>query len=523
MSTSSPPPSPPPAPPPPTEADRAPSPPAPVTGWELPLRPLPTPTRLVAVLAVGVALVANVALRLPVPTVALALTLVGSLVLVGLGRGLGSEPRAWSRIDRVAAVLIVILAGLLVVRTSPWVVATSLVAVAALLASLGSGGFRLDHPRPWAGTVYRGAESLFDGVRWLPDLTEAATGTSRSRLGPPLRALAVVVVVVAVLVPILASGDAVFASVVTSLGPSSALSHLVLTAILIVPAVACALLPHGGPGPTAVPFPGSPLTTEARAGVWATAAVLTAWCTVQVWVVLGGAEAVLEAEGLTPAHYAREGFFQLVWAAGISLAVVNLAQRLARSQDPDAGFAPDRAQRVPATIIGVALLALTAASFSRLWYYMEVFGLTMLRLAVATFLVWLAAMAALSMARALGVGSDHNWFPAAALVSAAVAAMVFAGINPEARVAQVNLDRALVSDQVDLRYLTRELGYDAEPVVDAYDWDEIGGRPDEIDYWLCQDPDESLGFGPLGWNLSHWRAQSIGGSCDRPTPAANRD
>jgi hypothetical protein len=558
---------------------------------------------------VGVAALADLAVRLPPASVAAALTVVGALVLVvggprlvmpapGPGDATGStgpvddgdgdgnggdgsrEDGGGDKGDRTgpdrpplgtagwgAVVLVVVLAAGLVVRASPWAWSSSLAAAAALVALLAAGGLDTGTRRPWARAVQWGLYALIDSVGWLPILATAASGGERARATNWLRVGLVVLVVAGLLVPLLASGDPVFGSVVTLGDPASWLGHVALTAALVVPVAALALLatrlgsggsdgPPSGAGSTgssedaddpaedaddpaaggerrAEPVPTTPVARfalESRAAVWTTAAVLAIWCVVQVVVVSGGAEAVLEAEGLTPAQYAREGFFQLVVAAAVSLGVLNLAHRLSRTPVPDstpddgdsapgpgrpAGAAvnrPDPGQRLPAVIIGVALVVLITASFSRLWFYVGVFGLTMLRLAVATFLVWLVVMTALSVARAVGLGPGSNWLPMVAVLTAAVGAVGFAAADPEAVVARVNLDRALASDEVDINYLTT-LSADVEPVLAAFDWDLLGGQPEAVTTWLCDQGGDSAGYGPLGWNWSRHRARPPGPGC----------
>ena len=97
---------------------------------------------------------------------------------------------------------------------------------------------------------------------------------------------------------------------------------------------------------------------------------------VQVSAVLLGSEYVERRTGLTYAEYARQGFFQLLAVAVITLVAVSLARPVAAASGGVAGH-------------GVRLLALVAVcctevmvvvSILRLQMYSDAFGLTMLRL-----------------------------------------------------------------------------------------------------------------------------------------------
>ncbi|MCP5030640.1 MAG: DUF4173 domain-containing protein [Actinomycetia bacterium] len=468
--------------------------------WSKPLAPLPAPSGAVLAVIVVVAFVANLAARLPAASLIGSVTVVTGLGLVVAGR------RPVPRPDLVATCLLAALGMTLSIRTSPWVTSMTVVAVVALLLLLAADGLTVTRPRPWIRTLTKATDKLHDSLIWLPPLVASVTRSDRRRAAAALRTAAVAGAVVLVLASLLASGDAVFANLVVALDPIAGGGHIVLTAVFVVPVAALVLLASAERDDDETTTAGSPrFQAESRAVVWSVAAILGVWCIIQIVVLSGGAEAVLAAEGLTPAEYARQGFFQLVAVAAVSLAVLNGAHRSSRSAD-----GPDPHQRVPAGLMGLALGGLIVVTFSRLWFYMETFGLTMLRLSVATFLCWLAIMTALSVIRALGLRSDLNWLPTFAVLSAAVLALVFALVNPEALVARTNLDRATHSAEVDIVYLTT-LSEDAKGAVADFDWISLDGRPSSITEWLCDEP-TSYGYGPLSWNWAR-RSRSL---CDVP-------
>lgn len=471
-----------------------PPPPSPPPGGRPPpkvLRPSPpAPTRALVLVVLGAAAL-DIAVRVPWASAAATVFL---LISIGLVVAVRRPTRA---VDLVSIALAAGSAGLLMVRASVWVSSMATAAALAILALLAADALRPAQTRPWLRTT---ADALDSGVDLFPWLLRMLRAVNTRRFGLSVATLrtAIVVIFIAVgLGGLLASGDVVFASVVTLVELNPVLAHVPLTVMMMVPPACLTLMAlRSTPEPMSATGGDSRWGQESRGALWTVALVLGSWGVVQLVVIGGGADRVLESEGLTAAEYARQGFFQLVAAAAVSLAVLNGAHRFGRR-----GLAPDRGQRLPALVIGLALSALIVATFSRLWFYVDAFGLTMLRLSVATSLIWLAVMTLLSVARSLGFCYRENWLPAAAVLSAAALALVFGLVNPEARIAEYNLGRAEHGAEVDLVYLFT-LSEDVRPVLAGHDWTrQAAGRPAELDFWLCSPPAPS-GYGPLGWNRS---------------------
>jgi len=452
----------------------------------------------------------DVAIRLPPGTLAAALV---ALCLVGL---LAAAGGLRTLTQRGAAGLVVAAASAFVLRASPWVAWIAGSAVAALVLLAAADGLRTDRGPTWLRSATAWFASLATVPAWLTAFLERVPRVGAGRAGQLARAAVAAGAVLVLLGGLLASGDAVFGAVLTSFNPGTGVSHLVVTAVLAVPIAAVAVLALRSHAPTAatpvdeVPGASEPglsgrFVVEALAARWATAGLLSVWCGVQLVVVSGGARDVIQSQGLTVAEYARQGFFQLVAVAALSLAVLNLTHRF---------LGLGLARKAPAAVVGAALLALVVATFTRLAYYMDAYGLTMLRLAVATFLGWLALMTVLSVARSLGVAPGRNWLQSAAVLSAAAVAVAYAWANPAAVVARANLAR--VADPtpsagarpLDVSYLLR-LGPDARGPIAGFDWSPVGGRPDSVTRWLCTDGEPSAGYGILGWN----HARAADGAC----------
>lgn len=186
--------------------------------------------------------------------------------------------------------------------------------------------------------------------------------------------------------------------------------------------------------------------------------LFVAFVGVQLVVLFGGHDYVLETAGLTYAQYAREGFFQLVVAAALTLAVVAGASRWARRRDP-------RDTRVLHLLLGVLLLltlVVLASALKRLVLYEQAFGFTRLRISVHAVILWLAGL--LLMVAVAGALRRGRWLPRAVVGFSAAALLVFNLANPDGIVARRNVERFQQTGQVDLAYLGR-LSPDAFPAL----------------------------------------------------------
>ena len=84
-------------------------------------------------------------------------------------------------------------------------------------------------------------------------------------------------------------------------------------------------------------------------------------------------------------------------------------------------------------------LAVVASALYRMSLYQEAFGYTVLRVFVDGFELWLGLVVVLLLVA--GIRLAARWLARAVLVSAAVFALGFAAMNPDAWVARRNIDR----------------------------------------------------------------------------------
>jgi hypothetical protein len=394
---------------------------------------------------------------------------VAGLALLVATRLAGGRPRRTEA--RVAALAALVPVVFLAVRDSPWLAWSNLATAAALLGVSvlfgRSGSVRDTTPGRAVRRALDAIEAGVAGLHVVRFLVPRPSPQARARATQLGRALVVTVPVLVLLVALLASADAVFASLLTpdvDLGP--AVGHLVLAAVLAVPvlALAAATAPDDGDDRRTSGFGAAEVATM----LGLAAAVLALFVVAQLVALTDAGDRLVVSAGLTPAEYARSGFFQLCWATGLVLAFLWLVRSLAT---PDALAVP--VVRALGAAVPALALGLVAVSLRRMALYDEAFGLTMLRLWVVGAAVWMGSVLVMAAVRAVGHPDGRNWLVAGAGASAVVLVLVADLLNPEAFVARHNLDRADQRADLDLAYLDG-LSADAVPVL-ANALDERGG------------------------------------------------
>lgn len=107
-------------------------------------------------------------------------------------------------------------------------------------------------------------------------------------------------------------------------------------------------------------------------------------------------------------------------------------------------------------------LVVVASALYRMDLYQEAYGFTRLRLLVDVFEGWLG-LVVLGVLIA-GIGLNGSWLPRMALVSSAVMLLGLAAVNPDAWIAQHNLERYEQTGKIDWAYVDG-LSLDAVPVT----------------------------------------------------------
>lgn len=402
-----------------------------------------------------------------------------------------TSPFTW-----VVGLLAVGLTSLLALRAAGWLSALVVLALVPLVFSALSG----------ARTV---RDIAVSAALWPLSLVRAAPWTRRTvgiirRLPigwPVLRTLALCLAALVVFGALFATGDAVFGSWVQALLPrfdgGEVFWRVLLAAFVAALAVGIGYTAINPPGPVLGPTPFADRRALKRFEWLAPLAVVIAmfagFVAAQATTLWAGHDYVQRTAGVTYAESVHKGFGQLTVATLLALVVVGLtwwaAPRETRS---------DRLALSAALGILCALaLVVVASALYRMHVYQQAYGFTVLRLVVDAFELWMGLLLVLTaLAVALRAVSQ---LPRAALCSAALVLFGLGVMNPEAWVADHNVERFRDSGKVDLDYLAT-LGPDARPAIAQL-------PPDLAQCALAPASREPGSW--LDWNLGLSRADAV--------------
>src|SRR5215472_16368664 len=420
------------------------------------VRSRPTWAMLIAAIAVG--LVTDQALRAGTFGLAAAVTVVAAAFLLVIVAGPGRLE------SRLSLALAAVFGCCLAVRAIPWLLWPDLVAGLALLGLAASSTRR--------GSIFDVGTAELTAKALNAAGHMAAGGAFISRplvafrrqlvgLGPVMRGLVIAIPICVLLSALLASADPVFASFFTL---NVDFGRLVADAFFVVlGGLAMAGLIRVSAAEPVDRIDG-PLwrlgATEALVVLAILDAVFAAFAFAQVLAATGSAADTLRSAGVSYSDYARSGFFQLLWAGGITLVLLILFSRIT-------GLAK-REHKLAFLILSMTAIALTLAivvvAFRRLSLYEQAYGFTMLRLYSHIFAVWMAIVFVFLAAEMLGVWRRRRWFVGAIASSAAAVLLALNFVNPEAVVVALNVNHAQATGKVDTAYLA-ELSSDATPAL----------------------------------------------------------
>ena len=396
-----------------------------------------------------------------------------------------------------SAVLAALLATTTMIRDAGGVVALA-VLVAVVVAAAGTTRARTLLAVPLSVVAWP-----LSALRGLPLLGRTITATSKvSKLWPILRTVGFSLVALALFGGLFASGDALFGSWAEALVPDLGWDTIVARTFVLVLVAGVALtgayLALNPPPVDGVTLPQSRRVAhrwEWGVPVGIVVALFVGFLVAQATAMWGGHDYLERTTGLTYAEYVHQGFGQLTVATFLTVVVVGLTTHVAARDTP-------RDRMLLRLLLGalcVLTLAVVASALYRMSLYQDAFGYTVLRVFVDGFELWLGLVVVFLLIA--GVRLSGWWVPRAVLVSAAVFALGFAAMSPDAWVAGRNIDRFDAGSSLDTAYLST-LSADATPViVDRLPAEMAScvteggvGTPFESDDWLS-------------WNLGRSRAQ----------------
>jgi two-component system, OmpR family, sensor histidine kinase BaeS len=393
-----------------------------------------------------------------------------------------------------SAGLCVMLAGTTVVRDADWILVLCVLAGGALCLAVVTRSSTL------LGFLLSGVSWPLAGLRGLPWLGRTVTVLTGLGHGAALLRTAVWSVLgLLVFGALFASADALLAEWVDALLPDLTLDTFVPRVFVSV-AVGGAVLAAAylALNPPRVDRDGTatrPVTHrfEWLAPVAVVNAVFLAFLAAQATVIFGGHDYLQRTTGLTYADYVHQGFGQLTVATALTLLVVWAAARKA----PRDTVADRVWLRASLGLLCLQTLVVVASALYRMHVYQEAYGFTRLRLLVDVFEGWLGLLVLAVMVG--GVALRAAWLPRFALLSGAVALLGLAVVNPDAWIAEHNLDRYAETGRVDWTYL-RGLSDDAVPVM--------ADLPEEDRRCALEGREAATGDW-LEWNLGRARAADV--------------
>ncbi|MFH9761451.1 DUF4153 domain-containing protein [Streptomyces anulatus] len=372
----------------------------------------------------------------------------------------GRRLRAWTATWAVGGLALLAVPAL---RDAGWPTFLAVVSAFAL------GSLALHGSRSWPGVLI-GSLGLFDsvvpGVIWGVRGVRARAAGSRANWGAALRTTAVALGLLVVFGTLFASADAAFAELLGSLTPDASVGEGPWRTLLFALGLAGALAAaHAAAAPVRwdglTVRPGKP---RGRAE-WALPLIVlnllfAAFITLQLVVLFGGYDKVRDVTGLSHAEYARQGFWQLLWATLLTLLVIALALRWA----PRGGTGDRTLVRSVLGPLCVLTLVVVASALRRMDLYVDEYGLTRLRISVAAMELWLGVVLVLILAAGV---FGARFLPRAVAVSAAAGVLAFGLLSPDGLIAEQNVQRFEDgrSTSIDIDYV-KDLSADAVPALD---------------------------------------------------------
>jgi len=437
-------------------------------------------------------------------------SLLGALLWLGGREG-------WQRARRNAWLVapLRVFAGFGAVRASPWLMVINVLASGLLLMllahfwaagrvqRLGLGGYVLS-------ILF----SSLQGARYAPALVRdtvdlQAASKHAPRLLPFARGLLFALPVVAVFAFLLESADVAFASAVDRVF-SLKLGWLFQEAlgrtigVLVCACVAAGTLGHALRRRTS-PEWGDKEAAPAKQRLGITEAMMLVLSVDALFLVFAGFQAAYlfiggatsPAPGYSYAEYARRGFFELVWVAALTLALILALARWTRRESP----AADRAFRLATTGTVALSLVILASAMKRMALYEAAFGYTHLRLYTHLFMF---ALGSVLVWRAVTLWWRPERFAIGVFLTALGSVLALNLVNPDAFIARHNLEIHASTGVIDVDYLS-QLSADAVPeLVKGSTALEPTRRAWMLDSYVQQARGERQW---MEWNVSDWRAR----------------
>lgn len=338
-----------------------------------------------------------------------------------------------------------------------WVLALDLLAFIGF-AALASGGF----------SIWRDLRSLpFRFLRALPQIPRSTISPVQhyvrtmapNRARVAITSIALTSILLIVFGGLFITADRAFASLLKDVLPDLELESFILRAIVFCAAfVGTALLliiaiegEQTVDQDTSQPLLG---TAEWRISLSLLVLLFSSFVAFQITLFAGGGDRVLSSAGLTYSEYARQGFFQLIAAASLVLALIAAVSFRRPTMDR-------KLQWLLGALCGLTVVILISALY-RLTLYEAAFGFTRPRLLAHALILWLGAL--LLVLIGCGLAGNYRHVPGIVLALTALSVFTFNALNPDRMIAKFNIERYERVGKLDQQYLA-SLSLDAYPEI----------------------------------------------------------
>ncbi len=426
---------------------------------------------------------------------------VGStLVLVAMAGAILGPARRRTVTTHVCAVLLLGLGLIPMLRASAWLVPLVLLSGGVVLV------VAVTPARSVSALIGEALAWPLSGLRGLPWLGRSLrVGGSRRTWWTAARTVVLSALAGGVFLALFASADAVLGSWVSALMPDLSLSGFVFRAFVFgfvfgvtLAGIYLALNPIPDPALTLPPGRPTRASWEWLVPVGLVIAAYVLFIAAQATAWLAGHDYVQRTTGLTYADYVHQGFGQLTVASLLTLVIVAIAARKSRRTEPG----DLRTRRLVLGTLCALTLVVVASALYRMHLYQQAYGYTTQRLVVDLFELWVGLVVALVMVG--GLTRDGRWVPRVAALTGAAMILGLGLLDPDAWVANRNIDRYLAADghPLDTQYLST-LSADATPIVIRRL--PATARDCALTYpeWSDVRADDAL-----GWNLGRARARA---------------
>lgn len=411
---------------------------------------------------------------------------------------------------RALSGICLLLVGVVVLRDAGWIVALSLVAAYLLAAAAACRAHSV------MGMVVSTVAVPLAWLRGLPWLRRSSPLSRRT--APSFRVVRTLVVsagLLGVFGALFSSADPVFARwadrlvpVLPTGWPAEQIQVFLAAAVLLLAGIYVGLNPpHVERAALGDPKPVQRFEWVTPIVVVTT--VFAVFLGAQLSALFGGHAYLERTTGLTYAAYVHQGFGQLTTATAIVLVVVGLTLRHAPRTS-----ATDRwLMRSLIGLLGGLALVVVASALYRVQVYEQAYGFTRLRLLVTVFEAWLGLV--LLLATTAGVWLRGRWVAKVAVLAGVLLILGLAVANPDAVIAEHNVQRYTTTGSIDVAYL-EGLSADAVPALDRL--------PEPVRSCALQGRTGGAHADWLSWNLGRARADAVladelanAGGAARPT------